>query len=129
MLGGGGKRLLDGQRGFGSFELPGIDCAHLVRSARACRLPPGCRRAERAEMDISDPPLRQRPRQRRLGKARPARGGDRPHVDQRLDASRTQLIQELGLSLPLIADGEERRDRTPQSNSSSRKLLRRLWCR
>jgi hypothetical protein len=43
-----------------------------------------------------------------LGKAGPARGGDRTHVDQEFYAGSLQLIEHRFLRRLLIANGEER---------------------
>jgi hypothetical protein len=74
-------------------------------------------------MKVADAALGQRAGQRRLRKPRPPRRRDGADVDQKVGADGLELTQELRERLSLIADREER---PAQSNSSSRKLFRRL---
>ena len=72
-------------------------------------------------MDIVDAALPNRGGERGLGEAGPARGCDRPDVDQQRDSRARKLVEKLLDRLPFIADREKL-----QSNSSSRKLFLRL---
>jgi hypothetical protein len=75
-------------------------------------------------MKIIHAPLGERASQGVLRKSRTTGRGDGANVDQQLDSGGGELVQELGGGLSLVADREERR--RAQSNSSSRKLLRRF---
>jgi hypothetical protein len=75
-------------------------------------------------MKIIHAPLGERAPQGGLREARATGRGDGANVDQQLDSGGRELVEELGGGLALVADGEERR--RAQSNSSSRKLLRRF---
>ena len=125
---GSSQGLDQGDLGFGSLELIGINGPHLGGTPGAGSLPPGRGGAERAKVQIVDATLAQGSGERRLRKARPARGGDSTHVDQQVDAGRLELAEKLVERLALLADGEKRPHGFPaQSKISSSQLLRRLW--
>jgi hypothetical protein len=76
-------------------------------------------------VEIVDAAILQRAGQRGLGEAGPPRRRDGSDVENQLNAGDGQLVEEFGQRLALVADREEGGG-AAQSNSSSRKLLRRF---
>ena len=90
-------------------EMGVIDPEQVLDLSGARRVPSFFRRAESAQMQVSDSTLVERGRELALGKPRPPRGRDRAHVDDEADPRAGELVQHRVRGRMLVADGQKRR--------------------
>ncbi len=92
----------------GRREMRVVDPAQLVIMAAACGLPTLGGSAKAAQMQVADATFGDAGGEMAFGEAGAPRGGNRAHVDQKLDPGAGQRVQHGGGGDLFIADGEER---------------------
>ncbi len=90
-------------------EMRLIDTKEGVELSGARREPPFLQRSEVPHVQIADAALVERGGELALGKARAARGRDRPHIDKESDLGTRKLVQDGADGRLLVADGERGR--------------------